>query len=299
MWSKASRTIASSLGCAALIASTSCAESTPRELNDARSAYKRAANGPAKTLNPAQLETAERSLTLAERTFADEGNSFKTRDRAYFAMRKAQTADVQARTLAAERERQKWQHQADLAQQEAYARTQAALSQAHGQLAAERAAREANERAAQRLANVASVEDKERGLVITLPGQVLFESGKSRVMPGARERLNRVAETLQEVDPKARVLVEGYTDSRGSDAYNMKLSQQRAESVRTHLVSQGLDSQRVQAEGLGEGQPIADNGSPEGRAHNRRVEIVIERGAEQGTKQQNTGADSESNQHGD
>jgi outer membrane protein OmpA-like peptidoglycan-associated protein len=75
--------------------------------------------------------------------------------------------------------------------------------------------------------------------------------------------------------------VEGYTDSQGSDTYNLDLSQRRADAVRDYLVHRGYDSSRVQAHGIGEGRPIADNATAEGRANNRRVEIVLEREAKQ------------------
>jgi outer membrane protein OmpA-like peptidoglycan-associated protein len=72
-----------------------------------------------------------------------------------------------------------------------------------------------------------------------------------------------------------RIVVEGHTDSRGSDSANEKLSLKRAESVRTHLVSKGVPSDKIVATGLGESRPIASNDSPEGRANNRRVELVV------------------------
>ena len=72
------------------------------------------------------------------------------------------------------------------------------------------------------------------------------------------------------------VQVEGYTDSRGKDEHNLDLSQRRAEAVRRYLVSRGYPDDKIQAKGLGKERPVADNGNAEGRANNRRVEIVIE-----------------------
>ena len=71
------------------------------------------------------------------------------------------------------------------------------------------------------------------------------------------------------------MVVEGHTDSQGADAMNQELSQKRAESVRTYLVSRGIAADRITAQGFGPSRPIADNTSPEGRANNRRVEIVV------------------------
>ena len=73
------------------------------------------------------------------------------------------------------------------------------------------------------------------------------------------------------------LIVEGHTDSRGSESYNQGLSQRRADAVRDYLVKRGYPADRIQSRGKGEGSPIANNASPEGRANNRRVEIIIER----------------------
>jgi outer membrane protein OmpA-like peptidoglycan-associated protein len=72
----------------------------------------------------------------------------------------------------------------------------------------------------------------------------------------------------------ANIEVAGHTDSRGSDAYNMKLSQQRAEAVRNYLVSKGIAADRLSAKGYGESQPVAGNATDEGRFENRRVELI-------------------------
>jgi len=95
-------------------------------------------------------------------------------------------------------------------------------------------------------------------------------------LPAARTRLDQVADVLL-TTPERNLTVEGHTDSQGSDSYNLDLSQRRADEVRNHLVQRGYQADRIKALGLGEGTPIADNASPEGRANNRRVEIVIER----------------------
>jgi len=113
-------------------------------------------------------------------------------------------------------------------------------------------------------------------MVITLSGSVLFASAKSDVLPDARAKLDSVAKALLEQDPNSKIVVDGYTDSQGSASYNQDLSQRRAASVRDYLVAHGLPANRVTAEGFGLASPIADNSSPEGRANNRRVEIVVQ-----------------------
>jgi outer membrane protein OmpA-like peptidoglycan-associated protein len=124
------------------------------------------------------------------------------------------------------------------------------------------------------LAKWAAVKQEPRGVVITLSGSVLFASDKSTLLPEAKTRLGQVAAALLET--KERHLdVEGYTDSQGKDAYNVDLSQRRADAVRTYLVTNGYPPDLIVAHGAGKTLPIADNATAEGRANNRRVEIII------------------------
>jgi outer membrane protein OmpA-like peptidoglycan-associated protein len=126
------------------------------------------------------------------------------------------------------------------------------------------------------LAALAAVKEEERGLVVTLSGGVLFRSAKSTLLSSAQVKLDQVANALLAVRAR-NLIVEGHTDSRGSESYNQGLSQRRADAVRDYLVQRGYPADRIQARGKGEDSPIADNASPEGRANNRRVEIIIER----------------------
>jgi outer membrane protein OmpA-like peptidoglycan-associated protein len=126
------------------------------------------------------------------------------------------------------------------------------------------------------LAALAAVKEEERGLVVTLSGGVLFRSAESSLLPSARAKLDQVAKALLAIRAR-NLIVEGHTDSQGSESYNQGLSQRRADAVRDYLVLRDYPANRIQSRGNGEGSPIADNASPEGRANNRRVEIVIER----------------------
>jgi outer membrane protein OmpA-like peptidoglycan-associated protein len=126
------------------------------------------------------------------------------------------------------------------------------------------------------LASLASLKEEERGLVITLSGSVLFRSAEATLLPAARVKLDQVANALLAIRAR-NLIVEGHTDSRGTDAYNQRLSQRRADAVRDYLVQRGYPADHIQARGQGESSPIANNASAEGRANNRRVEIVIER----------------------
>jgi outer membrane protein OmpA-like peptidoglycan-associated protein len=146
-------------------------------------------------------------------------------------------------------------------------------------LSAEQEARAAAEKRAAdaqaALAKLAAVKEEPRGMVITLSGSVLFASNRAILLPEARTRLDQVAEVLLTTRER-RLTVEGHTDSQGSVNFNLDLSQRRADAVRSYLVERGYQGDLIQAHGLGKGRPIADNSSAEGRANNRRVEIVIE-----------------------
>jgi outer membrane protein OmpA-like peptidoglycan-associated protein len=126
------------------------------------------------------------------------------------------------------------------------------------------------------LAKIASVKQEARGMVITLSGSVLFASAKSDLLPAAQIKLNDVANALIKEDPLSKIVVEGHTDSQGAAAYNQDLSQRRAQAVRDYLVSRGIAGDRVTSQGFGPSRSIAENTSAEGRANNRRVEIVVQ-----------------------
>ncbi|MEJ2404790.1 MAG: OmpA family protein [Candidatus Thiodiazotropha sp.] len=113
----------------------------------------------------------------------------------------------------------------------------------------------------------------ERGMVITL-GDVLFSFGKTDLLPGAMNTIDKLAKFLAEY-PKKTVLIEGHTDNIGSEEYNQKLSEQRALAVKNALIQVGVDASRIDTVGLGETSPITDNSTEAGRLKNRRVEIVI------------------------
>lgn len=109
---------------------------------------------------------------------------------------------------------------------------------------------------------------------IEIKQTVYFDTNKATIKPVSFSLLNEVAQALKD-NPKIKVEVGGHTDSQANDAFNLKLSQRRAESVRTYLIKQGIASDRMSAKGYGEEVPIADNRTATGRAENRRVEFVI------------------------
>ena len=113
----------------------------------------------------------------------------------------------------------------------------------------------------------------ERGIVLTL-GDILFETGKAELMPGAARTIDQLAEFLQKHSGR-NVLIEGHTDSVGGETYNLGLSQRRADAVKTALIARGILPDRIMTKGYGEQYPIAGNATAAGRQENRRVEIII------------------------
>ncbi len=125
----------------------------------------------------------------------------------------------------------------------------------------------------QQLNSVLQTRDSARGLIVNMSG-VLFETGKADLKPAAREKLAKVAGIVL-AHPKLRLEVEGHTDNVGSDAMNQNLSEKRAETARSYMVSQGVVADSIVARGLAKSSPVSSNDTSEGRQQNRRVEIVV------------------------
>ena len=262
------------VGLTLILLGAGCASAPPQQLKDARSAYQRASQGPAKELAPAQLHAAQGSLALAEKTFEYEGDSKNAKDRAYVAMRKAELAELQARissdTLQAEQ-------QEEAVRRQKYASMQQDLHQTKQQLDAELQRRQEAEDAQQRaLASLGEVRKDPRGTVITIPGSKSFASGKATLLPAAKKNQAQVGMALQQGNTDSKIIVEGHTDAKGEPEKNQMLSQRRAEAVRQALVSSGVPPERIEIAGYGASRPLADNSSSSGRAANRRVEIVVQ-----------------------
>ncbi|HEX6747226.1 MAG TPA: OmpA family protein [Longimicrobium sp.] len=124
------------------------------------------------------------------------------------------------------------------------------------------------------LGNNASVERVGEGIAVTFASGILYPFDSDQILPAGRENLRQLAQSLQRY-PGTEVLIVGHTDSQGTDAYNMALSQRRADSARNFLVSMGIPGQRIRTAGRGESEPVASNESEAGRQQNRRVEIAI------------------------
>lgn len=109
---------------------------------------------------------------------------------------------------------------------------------------------------------------------LIMPGSITFDTNKSDIKPNFYATLNKVAQVLGE-DNQSAILVTGYTDNTGNDSINIPLSQARAQSVKNYLAGKGIASNRIDAQGYGSSNPIADNSTAAGREQNRRVEISI------------------------
>ncbi|SMQ69114.1 Outer membrane protein OmpA [Altererythrobacter xiamenensis] len=116
--------------------------------------------------------------------------------------------------------------------------------------------------------------DNGEAILVNLPDGVTFDVGSYTIKPAFRQTLDSVADSLIQY-PNSIIDVYGHTDSTGSDAFNQRLSEQRAQAVANYLISQGVSSARIKWQGFGETMPIADNDTEYGRARNRRVEIKI------------------------
>ena len=187
----------------------------------------------------------------------------------------AEKAQAEAQRLQAEADAQR--AAADAARAQAQLEQQKAQAEAEKQrLAAEDAIKQKEEmraRLLKQLNQVLETRDTPRGLVVNMP-DVLFDSGQYTLKPAARERLARISGIVLAY-PELRLEVEGHTDSIGGDEFNQRLSEKRSASVRDYLVDSGVSMNNIIARGFGKTQPVADNGTSEGRKLNRRVEMIV------------------------
>ncbi|WP_229725256.1 OmpA family protein [Hymenobacter baengnokdamensis] len=120
----------------------------------------------------------------------------------------------------------------------------------------------------------AKVERVGEGIKITFDSGILFDTNSSALRPASQADISKLAATLQKY-PDTNVLVEGHTDSSGSDAINQPLSENRAQAVANGITAQGVAASRITTKGYGSSQPVGDNATPEGKQANRRVEVAI------------------------
>lgn len=278
--SRAASIILLSSGVPALLGLRCATPTPPSELVDARAEYDKASHGPAVEVNPKGLYEAKKSLDSANTAFTNEPTAPETRDLAYVALRKTQIAEAQTNIELANR--QKVKAEKDIQQTTAtqlsevkqqLSEVEKARQKAEQDFAAER---KKAEEAAEALAKIGTVKNEDRGTVLTLSGSVLFASGQSALLANARSKLDEVATALKQAEG-SQFVVEGHTDSVGSDSFNQDLSVRRAQSVRDYLVDRGVPADKIKAVGFGKTRPVTDNSTAEGRANNRRVELVIQK----------------------
>jgi outer membrane protein OmpA-like peptidoglycan-associated protein len=291
------------LGSSLLLGGCASAPKTNATLTMARDSVSKAEADPSVSkYAPTELDKARKLLINAEGAAKEKGpNDPNASHYAYLATQMARTAEQRAHEQAAvariksgETERQQIllsareneadqavaqartaQSQAEAARNEALnAKSQADLARNDAQNA--QAQLNASQAESQRLANeLADMQAKQtsRGVVLTL-GDVLFDTGRSDLKSGAQRSLDQLAQFLTEHSERS-VQVEGFTDSQGTDEYNMQLSQRRADAVASAITRRGIAADRVRALGYGEEYPVAGNDNAGSRQMNRRVEIIV------------------------
>jgi len=254
-------------------------------LEQARSAVAQAEADPnVAKYAPTELDRARKLLVNAEGSAKEKGANDKsashyaylTTQMARIAQQRAQEQVAVARIKAGETERQKILLTArENEASQAVAEAQAARADAQNAQANAQSAQAESQRLAALLENMQASQTS-RGIVLTLD-DVLFDTGKAQLKPGAERSIEQIASFLSE-NPERRVQVEGFTDSKGTNDYNLELSQSRADAVAMAIIGRGVDAQRVRALGYGEGFPVASNENDSSRQLNRRVEIIVSNG---------------------
>ena len=306
---KTSHLIALSAMALAVLAGCSSVPQGNAQLERARSAYRDVQADPrAQSHAGPDMKLASDAINQANAAWGREEDEAQVNHLAYLASQRVaivrETMDMktaEAMVASAGADRTQVQLQARTQQADAAQRSASAAQQAATAAEVQAATAERNAAAAQRSTEMARSESAQaqqqtqlamertrqlearlkelnaqqtpRGLVVTL-GDVLFDVNRAVLKPGGLRKVDQLVAVLKEF-PQRNVLVEGFTDSTGADSYNLVLSGQRADAVRTALLRQGIDSARVTARGYGEASPVSDNASAAGRQMNRRVEIVL------------------------
>jgi outer membrane protein OmpA-like peptidoglycan-associated protein len=279
--------------CTFAIALTACGSSAPtEELADARRAYDEAEDGPARTHRPGELKAAHRALHRAEDAHDDDPGSNREKRLAEQAEHRAEIADARGEAAEAEADARNARARADREAREARmlrVRNERAVmagkvdrdSDGKSEVVVNEPGRSVADgdgrvdSSLQKLMHGSTVREDERGTVIIMSGALLFPSGKDDLSEAAEQHLDQVASALKDQPDGTKFRVEGYTDSTGSERQNKMLSTNRARAVADYLSEEGIDKDRIEAVGYGEQRPLATNDSDEGRASNRRIEIVI------------------------
>jgi outer membrane protein OmpA-like peptidoglycan-associated protein len=275
-----------------------------QKMDDVRLANERRASADAQAKTQSEADAAMRQKEQAE---ADTTRAQSANAQAQSDMAQAQAAKKQAESDTENAQAAKAQAEADAAKARTDATdAQAATAKAQSDMAADQASSatalsaaqaaadqsradslkaqqsleqsdaekvEMRKRLSQQLNSILQTRESARGLIVSM-SDVLFDSGKYSLKPGAREKLAKVAGILLSY-PGLNIEVGGYTDNVGGDAMNQKLSENRAESVRDYLVQQGVSTNSVSSRGFGNSLPVSSNDNSAGRQQNRRVELLV------------------------
>ena len=259
---------------AAVMAACASAPQRNDQLEQARAEVQTLSADPlAQQAAQGDMDAARASLNQADTAFQQKDPPEKVNQLAYLATRHAQAGEARIAEARARQEVARAQQDRDkilLAAREREtqnAQTQTAVAQSQAAAAQSDLAR-----AKQELADL-QAKQTDRGMVLTL-GDVLFDTGRATLKPGADRTIDRLAQALKD-NPNTKVQIEGHTDSVGGDDYNLALSERRAEAVSDALRMRGVPSDRYEEKGLGKDFPVASNSTAEGRQQNRRVEIIF------------------------
>jgi outer membrane protein OmpA-like peptidoglycan-associated protein len=264
---------------ATMLTALGCASSShSKQFVDAQKVYEHARLNHGQTYAPAELADAKKYLVRADE--AKDGSDDEVQW-AYLADRQARLAESRGATKYSQTVTAEANAQYVQGQEKARENAERELSRTRDKLNASDQGRiEAEAQVARAMASLeqlAAVKEDARETVITLSGSVLFKTGEAALLPVAEQSLTEVAEALKTIAGESVVKVEGYTDSRGTEEANLALSRARAEAVRSFLTSRGMKPDQLKAEGRGESNPVADNNTAEGRANNRRVELIVQK----------------------
>jgi outer membrane protein OmpA-like peptidoglycan-associated protein len=265
-----------------------CSSVPNASLIDAHNSYNNARiNADVSTLAELEMKQASDTLKKADDAYAKDDDDESVTHLAYIANQQVAIAQVTAKRKTAEKavnsaeaKRNEVRLDARTAEADAAKRQAAASQQTVDRQATELVIAGINSERDEALIaqqeiliNQLNAKKTARGLVITL-GDVLFRTNKAQLQSGGMRNVDKIGDFLKEY-PDYKVLVEGYTDSRGSDELNQELSDRRAYAVRTALVDAGVNSDRVRTRGYGEEYPVANNDTASSRQLNRRVEIIM------------------------
>jgi outer membrane protein OmpA-like peptidoglycan-associated protein len=214
-----------------------------------------------------EAEYAQRNAQISQR------QSEASQRSAQISQRQSEASQRSAQI--SQRQSEASQRSAEASQRQAESQTQAAnIAQLNAQDARQQA-EAAQDRSLQLEAQLKAMEAKktERGMVVTL-GDVLFDTDEAQLKSGGVHNVQKLADFFRQY-PQRNVMIEGFTDSTGSNSHNQNLSDRRADSVRTALLGMGMGSERITWRGYGESYPVASNDTAAGRQQNRRVEMIV------------------------